>query len=114
PFGFAICMDVRDSRFAQSLPSLKEELEKRVKLDILFLTANNLTIAARYSTTRRRHPLLVDGLTLMEAIDQDRELLAPVEEDADFVIDTSDLRPQDLVSMVLERYENELPERVLH
>src|SRR5690606_24267154 len=54
------------------------------------------------------------GLTLMEASDQVRELLTPVEEDADFVIDTSDLRPQDLVSRVLERYENELPERVLH
>lgn len=113
-YGFAICMDVRDSRFAQDLPNIKAKLEERVKLDVLFLTSNTLTIATRYSATRRRHPLLVDGTTLMEAIDEDRELLAPIEEGADFIIDTTDLKPQELIAMVLDRYEKELPERVLH
>jgi len=69
-------------------------------LRVLFLTASTEALTHRYSETRRRHPLsgrlaiAERGLepTLVESIEAERELLAPLDK-AGYVIDTSDLAP---------------------
>ena len=67
---------------------------------MLFLTASTEALVHRYSETRRRHPLsgrlaIVEQWlepTLVESIEAERELLAPLDK-AGYVIDTSDLAP---------------------
>jgi RNase adapter protein RapZ len=57
---------------------------------VLFLEADEHTLVDRYKETRRRHPLAPDG-QVVEGIRAERELLAPLRERADVVMDTSDL-----------------------
>ena len=58
---------------------------------LLFLTADTRDLIKRFSETRRRHPLTKDQHALPEAIEQERELLEPLRQRADWVIDTSDI-----------------------
>ena len=58
---------------------------------LLFLTADSKAIIMRFSETRRRHPLTQDQLALPEAIEREKRLLQPLQERADWVIDTSDI-----------------------
>lgn len=112
--GLAICMDVRNKSFARQFPEMKKKLAGRIRLEIIFLTADQHTIALRFGTTRRKHPLLRDGETLQEAIEQERELLGPVEEAADVVFDSSHWNPQQLARAVEQRLAQDLPPRVLN
>jgi RNase adapter protein RapZ len=56
----------------------------------LLLDAKTDTLVKRFSETRRRHPFSSEALTLTEAIEFERALLADVR-DVGFVFDTSDL-----------------------
>jgi len=58
---------------------------------LLFVTADLETIIKRYKETRRRHPLMTDGMTIEQAMHREQELLRPLRERADFVIDTTQL-----------------------
>jgi len=73
-----------------SVPQLLAEL-KRSGLDceVIFLRAEDEALLKRYSETRRRHPLSATGLGLAEAIARERQLLEPVANAADLVIDTT-------------------------
>ena len=57
---------------------------------MLFLEADEETLLDRYKETRRRHPLAPDG-RITDGIRAERELLAPLRERADVVIDTTGL-----------------------
>ena len=57
---------------------------------LLFLNADTKTIIKRFSETRRRHPLTKNVHALPEAIDREKGLLHPLQERADWVIDTTD------------------------
>ena len=57
---------------------------------VLFLEANEETLLDRFKETRRRHPLAPDGRVL-EGIRAEREVLGPLRERADVVMDTSGL-----------------------
>jgi RNase adapter protein RapZ len=73
-----------------SVPQLLSEL-KRSGLDceVIFLRAEEESLLKRYSETRRRHPLSKDNLGLAEAIRLERQLLEPIANAADLVIDTT-------------------------
>lgn len=86
---------VYDVRTANSFTELFDVLDKLKAMDgvcrMLFLEASPEVIIQRYKETRRRHPLR-DGVdSLQEAVLKERELMQPVRDRADFVIDTSRL-----------------------
>ena len=58
---------------------------------LLFVTADLETIIKRYKETRRRHPLMSDGMTIEQAMHREEELLRPLRERADVVIDTTQM-----------------------
>ena len=62
----------------------------------VFLDASTPELVRRYDATRRRHPLADDAGGLVESIELERSLLAPVRDAADLVIDTSDLNVHQL------------------
>lgn len=83
---------VYDVRTASSFTELFEVLDKLKSMGacrMLFLEASPKTIIKRYKETRRRHPLRGETDSLEEAVRRERELMAPVKERADFIIDTS-------------------------
>lgn len=112
--GLGLCMDVRDRSFAGQFSQLRRELGKRVRLEVVFLTADMHVIATRFGATRRKHPLQLEGETLIEAIERERELLGPVEEASDTVFDTSDWTPQQLARAMESCLAKDLPARTLH
>lgn len=58
---------------------------------LLYLEAGTQSIIKRYKETRRRHPLMESGTTIEDAVKRETELLRPLRERADFVIDTTQL-----------------------
>jgi UPF0042 nucleotide-binding protein len=105
----AIAMDARN---ATALPLVPGQLallkEQGVNIKSLFLDATTETLVRRYSETRRKHPLSQktfdasqDNMhrALVDAIELERELLAPLRENA-HLIDSSIIRPSQLQAYV--------------
>ncbi len=87
----AIAIDARSSASFSQLPDTVEALRSQgADLRMVFLEAKTLTLVQRFSETRRRHPLSSDTVSLQEAIQLEREMLADVAPLA-HRIDTSDL-----------------------
>ena len=89
----AVSIDARSAALA-ALPEHIAQLRRQgVDCRVLFLEASAPSLLRRFSETRRRHPLAGAELTLAEAIERERALLAGVAEIAQR-IDTSDLQPR--------------------
>lgn len=87
----AVAMDVRTGASISTLPARLQDLrDKGVELRFLFLEARDDVLIARFSETRRRHPLGRDDLSLEEAIRQERISLADIAA-LGHRLDTSDL-----------------------
>ena len=88
----------------ESLPEFIGELRKvNVQTDVLFLQASDDILLKRYGETRRKHPLADLGTELRAAIAKERELLGPVINSADLVIDTSRTSVYELAEVIHER-----------
>ncbi len=76
----------------ERIPAWLDEISQSgLPNQLLFLTADSKAIIMRFSETRRRHPLTQDKLALPEAIAREMRMLKPLQERADWVIDTSDI-----------------------
>ncbi len=92
----AVVSDVRGGDYFDDLLQVLGELEADgLKPKVLFLEADEETLVDRYKETRRRHPLAPDR-SITEGIRAERELLGPLRERADVVMDTSDLTGAEL------------------
>jgi RNase adapter protein RapZ len=60
-----------------------------INCKIIFLQADDQALLKRFSETRRKHPLTGPGISLAEAIREERSLLSPISANADLFIDTS-------------------------
>ncbi|MGC3962414.1 MAG: RNase adapter RapZ [Rhodocyclaceae bacterium] len=95
-----VAVDVRSGASIEDVPEAVAALRARVgDLRFIFLDSRDETLVARFSETRRRHPLSELGLTIEEAIARERDLLAHVGE-IGHRIDTSDLHPNTLRTWV--------------
>jgi UPF0042 nucleotide-binding protein len=85
---------VCDSRGGEYLAALAGVIDKLAGTGlvhrVVYLDADEQTLVDRYKETRRRHPLAPHG-SVIDGIRAEVELLAPVRERADLVIDTSGL-----------------------
>ena len=71
-----------------------------VDVNVIFLNAKNSDLLRRYSETRRKHPLSSDAVSLKEAIELEKTMLAPIHGIADRSIDTSGLSLHQLRDLV--------------
>ena len=87
----AIVLDIRGGKSSEDILGALEELQRHgIQYKILYLDARNDVLERRYKETRRRHPVsLALGVTTDEAVQREREILAPLFETADYKIDTS-------------------------
>jgi UPF0042 nucleotide-binding protein len=109
----AVVTDVRAQGFAEEFPRLVEEFEDSdIHPTLLFVEADEQTVVRRFSETRRSHPLAA-GKHLLEAIRQEKELLAQVRGVADRVYDTSRWNVHDARNHVFQDFASSAPERQL-
>ena len=95
----AVSVDARSAALA-ALPETIAKLRLRsIDCRVIFLEANSQALLRRFSETRRRHPLTGLGMTLVEAIDKERSLLAGIA-DLGHRIDTSELQPKVLQNWI--------------
>ncbi len=102
-----VVIDIRGRLFFKELKEALDFLdEEDIPHRIIFLEASDETLVRRFKETRRMHPLSVkEGI--MESIKEERKLLHPIKEEADLVIDTSDLTVHQLREY-LQRYFSEI------
>lgn len=102
----AIVTDIRGgTNFNEILKSAAEMKQQGCNCKILFIDANDDVLARRYKETRRRHPLMSQsGDSVYDAVKRERELLEPLRDKADYVIDTTYLSPAQLKERVTELF----------
>jgi len=87
-----------------TVPRLVEKLRQgELQCEVVFLHSDDDILLKRYSETRRKHPLSSDNFSLREAIAKERELLTPIVDAADLVIDTTRTSVHELRELVRKR-----------
>ncbi len=85
----AIVVDIRERRFLDDFPSVIKKLkETGPSIEIIFFEASMDVLKRRFSETRRPHPL-AQGTDLDHGIKKEMEIMKPIRDTADTVIDTS-------------------------
>ena len=96
----AFVVDVRSPDFFEGiLPALGKLSLMDITYRIIFLDATDQTLINRYKQSRRNHPLAQDR-SIVQAIEMERQKLAPIKELAADVIETSNLSPGELRDML--------------
>ena len=101
----AVGLDARNRpKEIETVPHLVDELRRSgIGCEVLYLHASDEVLLKRYAETRRKHPLVSQGISLREAIDSERRLLEPITTAADLVIDTSNMGMHALRELIRER-----------
>ena len=88
----ALVTDVREKNgFSELLRTIDELGAMDCSCRILYMDADLKTLIRRYKESRRPHPLASRGVSVEEAVRREAELLKPVRERADYIVDTSSL-----------------------
>ena len=88
----ALVTDVREKDgFGQLLDTIDELKERGCNCKILYMDADVRTLIRRYKESRRPHPLASHGSSVEAAVYQEIELLSPIRERADYVVNSSNL-----------------------
>ncbi|GEP20004.1 RNase adapter RapZ [Pediococcus argentinicus] len=94
----ALVVDLRSRAFYDQILKMlagDRRFDNSVETEILFLDASDEELVSRYKETRRAHPLAMDG-RVADGVRKERELLAPIKSESQFIIDTSNLTPREL------------------
>ena len=88
----ALVTDVRErDGFGELLRTLDELKNINCSSRILYMDSDTRTLIRRYKESRRPHPLAAPGMSIEDAIKHEKELLAPIRERADYIVDSSSL-----------------------
>ncbi len=99
----ALVTDVRAKNgFDELLKTLDQLKDMNCACRILYMDADVPTIVKRYKETRRPHPLAKRGGSIEEAVYREIDLLAPIRERADFIVNSSTLTLGQLQSRLFE------------
>lgn len=105
----AIGIDSRTRGFnAEAVVQRVQRLQKRAHYDVssLFFDCAGAELERRYGETRRPHPLALDR-PATDGIAQERELLRPLRDGADYLIDTTSLSRAELQNELRTRFADE-------
>ncbi|MDN5743392.1 MAG: RNase adapter RapZ [Yaniella sp.] len=104
PLKLALVVDVRSKEFFQALQEAMNQLRTDgAELRVLFLDAADEVLVRRFETLRRPHPLQGDG-SILEGIAAERELMVALRDQAEMMIDTTDLNVHDLTTATTELF----------
>lgn len=92
----AIGVDIRNGVYLEKLSACLLKLkEQNYDYEILFLDSNDDVLIKRYKETRRNHPLARNG-RVADGIMEERNRIAFLRKDADYIIDTTSLLTREL------------------
>jgi RNase adapter protein RapZ len=102
----AIVVDVREGPTLDRLPEILKSVRKLLATRVVFLDAQDAVLVRRYSETRRPHPL---GRleTVSRSIVEERQLLDPIRNMADTLVDTSNFNVHELRNHIQSRFGHE-------
>lgn len=102
----AVVTDTRGGELFKSFFTAMGALKRDKKpYKILFLDSSDAVLVRRFKETRRKHPLSDDlNGSLEQAVRLEREMLKPVKECSDYVIDTSGVSPAQLKARITELF----------
>lgn len=101
----AVVIDLRVKSFYKDLISEINSLEDNgdTQATVVFLDASDDTLVARYKETRRLPPLGQNG-RLLDGIKEERQYLARVKNRANYIIDTSNMKPKELKEKLQKKF----------
>lgn len=108
----ALGIDVRVKSFLGATLAAIEEVEKdeAQHFTLLYLDASDATLLARYSATRRPHPLRIapsgqdPSIAVLDGVNIERERLSPLRAKASMIVDTTSLTVHELRHRVLDMF----------
>lgn len=107
----AIVCDVRSSSvFRSLLESVSQIKQYGYSVRMIYLDVDDKEALKRYKLTRRKHPFAdkFNG-SIQDAVTYEKEILAPLRERADHIIDTTELDTQKLKSRLTQILFNDEP-----
>jgi UPF0042 nucleotide-binding protein len=102
----AIVVDVREGQTLDRLPDILKGVRTVLPTSVVFLDARDEVLVRRYSETRRPHPLSRSE-TVARSIVEERQLLDPIKNLADTLIDTSSFNVHELRANILARFSHD-------
>jgi RNase adapter protein RapZ len=99
----AIVVDIREGQTLDRFPDILKQVKKLLPTRVVFLDAQDAVLVRRFSETRRPHPLR-RSQTVSRSIVEERQLLDPVRNVADTLIDTSIFNVHELRAHIQARY----------
>ena len=102
----AIVVDVREGQTLDRLPEILKQVKQILPTRVVFLDAQDSVLVRRYSETRRPHPLRRSE-TVERSIAEERQLLDPIRNVADTLIDTSNFNVHELRAHIQQRFGHE-------
>ena len=102
----AIAADLRSGDMFTDAYRTLLDMERQPDLDvkILYIEAEDEVIIKRYKETRRRHPLMKQADSLEKAVLEEKDMMAPLRQRADYVIDTTHLSTAQLRGELLRNF----------
>jgi UPF0042 nucleotide-binding protein len=99
----AIVVDVREGATLDRLPAILKKVKALVRTCVVYFDAQDGVLVRRYSETRRPHPL-GRSTTVALSIGEERQLLDPIRNVADILIDTSNFNVHQLRENIQARF----------
>ncbi len=86
----ALVTDARGGDMFHEISDVLEGFKSRgTEYKILFLDSSDEVLIRRYKENRRKHPLAQGGMSIAEAVEEERKTLEKIRIESDFIIDTS-------------------------
>ena len=99
----AIIVDIREGQTLDRLPEILKGVKTVLPTRVVFLDARDEVLVRRYSETRRPHPLGRQD-TVSRSIVEERQMLDPIRNVADTLIDTSNFNVHELRAHIQARF----------
>lgn len=106
----AIAIDLRGKELFKSLIDEIDVIKTRndVIVDVMFLEATIEKLISRYKESRRAHPLNQNGqMSLIDSILEEQQLLSNIRSIANYIIDTTELKPKELKERIKRHFADE-------
>ena len=88
----AISVDIRGGRAVSQVNAcLNDMKENGYQYEILFMECSDEKLVKRFKETRRNHPLSAKNGRIIDGIKKERELIGFIKDEADYIIDTTNL-----------------------
>jgi len=101
----ALLVDAREGEQLKRLPAIYRKLRREHPANLVFIEASDEALLRRFSETRRPHPLGHDR-PVREGLRRERQMMAPIRQLANVVIDTTKFNVHELRQFITERFKN--------